>query len=131
MANSGRSQEKVEEKEVIEDELDEEENEKLPFPNAVVVRLLRQHISKRKQIKKRARVELNIWLGKMVEQIAKKLDSYPYSYVDYSMVQDALKEFEKMKEISAERERIIKYLEKIKADCESLELEVDRKFKQD
>ena len=54
MANDGRSQEKAKEKEVQEDELDEEENEKLPFPNAVVVRLLRQHISKRKQIKKRA-----------------------------------------------------------------------------
>ena len=65
------------------------------MPNAGVVRLLRKHLSKRKQIKKRVKVELNLWLGSLVKAIEKKLDSYPYTYVDYSMLQAELKEFEK------------------------------------
>ena len=55
----------------------------------------------------------------------------PQERVDYwTMIHEALHDV--FYHIPQEqRERIIKYLEKIKADCESLELEVDRKFKQD
>ncbi|MFH1239927.1 MAG: hypothetical protein V1672_01815 [Candidatus Diapherotrites archaeon] len=101
---------------------------KLPFPRATIVNMMRKHLSPGKQIKGQVKDEMNIWLGKMVERISKKMDSYPYTYVDYSMFKEAVETYEKVQDIELEKERIIKYLEKIKADCDSLAREVDRKF---
>ncbi|MBI4053289.1 MAG: hypothetical protein HY394_04585 [Candidatus Diapherotrites archaeon] len=130
-------------KEIVEGELKAEEQaaeasgeedegtvdeSKLPFPRATIVNMMRKHLSQGKQIKGQVKDEMNIWLGKMVERIAKKMDAYPYTYVDYSMFREAVETYEKVQDIELEKERIIKYLEKIKADCDSLAREVDRKF---
>jgi len=130
-------------KEIVEGELKAEEQaaeasgeedegivdeSKLPFPRATIVNMMRKHLSQGKQIKGQVKDEMNIWLGKMVERIAKKMDAYPYTYVDYSMFKEAVETYEKVQDIELEKERIIKYLEKIKADCDSLAREVDRKF---
>ena len=101
---------------------------KLPFPRATIVNMMRKHLTPGKQIKGQVKDEMNIWLGKMVERIANKMDDYPYTYVDYSMFKEAVETYEKVQDIELEKERIIKYLEKIKADCDSLAREVDSKF---
>lgn len=105
-----------------------EESAKFPFPRSVVVRLVRKNIDKGKQIKGRVKDELNWWLGDLVTKIAKKMNAHPYSYIDYGMFKDAISTYEKLEEIEHEKERIIKHLEKIKADIEMLEREVDKKF---
>lgn len=112
-----------------EEQKEEMPQEKLPFPKATIVNMIRKNIKPGKQIKGRVKDEMNLWLGRLVEKIAKRMDAHPYTYVDYEMFKEAVSIYEQMEEIEAERERIIKYLEKIKADCESLEREVDRKFK--
>ena len=118
----------------IKEETSEDEEEglvdesRLPFPRATIVNMMRKHLTPGKQIKGQVKDEMNIWLGKMVERIAKKMDGYPYTYVDYSMFKEAVETYEKVQDIELEKERIIKYLEKIKADCDSLAREVDRKF---
>ncbi|MCX6801551.1 MAG: hypothetical protein NT067_00405, partial [Candidatus Diapherotrites archaeon] len=76
----------------------------------------------------RVKVEMNKWLGHMVEKISQEMGSYPYTYVDYSMFQDAVDKYTKLEEIADERDRILKYLAKIKSDCEFLEQEVKKKF---
>ena len=101
---------------------------KLPFPRATIVNMMRKHLSPGKQIKGQVKDEMNIWLGKIVERVTKKMDSYPYTYVDYSMFKEAVETYEKVQDIEQEKIRIITYLEKIKADCDSLAREVDRKF---
>ena len=100
----------------------------LPFPRATIVNMMRQYLGPGKQIKGQVKDEMNIWLGKMVERITKKMNEHPYTYVDYSMFQDAIETYEKIQDIEIEKERIIKRLEAIKADCEVLQREVDRKF---
>ena len=100
----------------------------LPFPKATIVNMLRKHLDPGKQIKGQVKVEMNKWLGSMVERIAKKMNEHPYSYVDQSMLKDAIEVYEKMQDIEQERDRIITYLEKIKSDCDLLEREVERKF---
>ncbi|MCX8158094.1 MAG: hypothetical protein N3D73_00300 [Candidatus Diapherotrites archaeon] len=116
------------------DEVQVEETEgelpedKLPFPRATIVNMVRKHISKGKQIKGQVKDELNIWLGKMVERIAKKMDAHPYSYIDMSMFREAIEPYENLEDIEKEKERIIKQLESIKAACDVLINEVDRKF---
>lgn len=110
----------------------EEENEvdesKLPFPRATIVNMLRKNLSQGKQIKGQVKDELNIWLAKMVERIAHKMDAHPYTYVDGAMLREAIEPYENIQDIEKEKERIIKQLESIKAACDVLILEVDRKF---
>jgi len=109
-------------------EAEKAEEEKLPFPRATVTNMIRQYLDPGKQIKGRVKVEMNKWLGHMVEKISKEMNSYPYTYVDYSMFQDAVDKYTKLEEIAEERDRILKYLAKIKSDCEFLEKEVEKKF---
>ena len=132
------AKEKTTEKEVSEstEEVEEEAameqegvtEEELPFPRATIVNMLRKHLDNGKQIKGQVKVEMNIWLGKMVERIAKKLNTNPYSYVDGAMLREAVEPYENIQDIEKEKERIIKQLEAVKAACDVLIHEVDRKF---
>ena len=90
--------------------------------------MLRQHLDKGKQIKGQVKTEMNIWLGKMVKRVAEKMNSQPYSYVDGSMFREAVETYENVQDIEKEKERIIKQLESVKAACDVLINEVDRKF---
>jgi len=131
MAQKGKMEEEksiTQEMEQIEETEGEIDESKLPFPRATIVNMLRKHLSKGKQIKGQVKDEMNIWLGKMVERIAGKMDSHPYTYVDGSMLREAVEPYENIQDIEKEKERIIKQLESIKAACDVLILEVDRKF---
>jgi hypothetical protein len=117
--------EKIEEMEASGEEIPED---KLPFPRATIVNMLRKNLSKGKQIKGQVKDELNIWLGKMVQRIAEKMDTHPYTYVDGGMFREAIEPYETVQDIEKEKERIIKQLESVKAACDVLINEVDRKF---
>ena len=104
------------------------EGEELPFPRATIVNKLREGLGE-KQIKSSVKDGLNVWLGKMVKRIATKLNSYNYNYVDGSMFREAIEPYENVADIEKEKERIIKQLESIKAACDVLLSEVDRKFR--
>jgi hypothetical protein len=129
MAHGKINEEKVlNEIERIEESGEEIPQEKLPFPKATIVNMLRKNLSKGKQIKGQVKDELNVWLGKMVERIAQKMDKHPYAYVDGAMFREAIESYESMEDIEKEKERIIKQLEAVKAACDVLINEVDRKF---
>ena len=112
----------------VEDEGIELDDNKLPFPNATVVRLMRRNLDKHKQIKGIVKKEMNLFLGRIVETICKKMNGYEYSYVDYGMFKQAIETFENIQSIELEKIRIIKNLEKIKAECDILIDDVERKF---
>jgi len=111
-----------------EEEEDLKDDLSLPFPRATIVNMLRKHLDSGKQIKGQVKNEMNIWLGKMVERVADKMNSYPYTYVDGSMFREAIETYEQVQDIEKEKERIIKQLETVKAACDVLINEVDRKF---
>ncbi|MBS3062948.1 MAG: hypothetical protein J4203_03675 [Candidatus Diapherotrites archaeon] len=115
-------------KQVPVDDDDEGSDEELPFPRATIVNMLRQHLDSGKQIKGQVKREMNIWLGSMVERIAHKMNAHPYTYVDGSMFRESIEPYEAIQEIEKEKERIIKQLESVKAACDVLISEVDRKF---
>ncbi len=103
--------------------------EKLPFPRATITRKLRTHLDDGKTIKGPVKKGLNIWLGAVVERVAKKMDSYPYAYVDRSMFKDAIESYEAVGEIEMEKMRIIQQMESMKTICDLLIIEIDRRFK--
>lgn len=123
----------IEEKESVDETIDGEDeiledDEKLPFPNARVVRLMRESLDTNKQIKSVVKKEMNLFLGRIVQTICKKMNEFDYSYVDYGMFKQSIETFENIQTIELEKIRIIKALEKIKADCDVLVNDVERKF---
>lgn len=116
----------LEKMEVSEEELPEE---KLPFPRATVVNQMRKYLDNGKQIKGQVKDEMNIWLGKMIERVTSKMNQHPYSYVDGGMFREAVESYENILDIENERIRIIRQLESVKAACDVLINEVDRKFR--
>lgn len=113
---------------VADDDETLEDDEKLPFPNARVVRLMRENLDPNKQIKSIVKKEMNLFLGSIVKTVCKKMNDFEYSYVDYGMFKQAIETFENIQTIELEKIRIIKGLEKIKADCDVLVNDVERKF---
>jgi hypothetical protein len=130
------NEQNISEKDLVENEVlktdNEEEvpedDEKLPFPNARVVRLMRESLDANKQIKSVVKKEMNLFLGRIVTTICKKMNEFDYSYADYGMFKQAIETFENIQTIELEKIRIIKALEKIKADCDVLVNDVERKF---
>ena len=65
------------EEEMIEETSDEyvdEEEEKLPFAKAEVVRLMKENLDDDKMIRERVKVEMNKFLGDVLKNVCKQLN---------------------------------------------------------
>ena len=102
------------EEEIIEtsEEFIDEEEEKLPFAKAEVVRLMKENLDDDKMIRERVKVEMNKFLGEVYEML--KESTYPYTNIE---------------RINQEKERILLHLEAIKADCNALAMDVQKTLK--
>lgn len=98
----------------------EEEDEKLPFAKAEVVRLMKENLDDDKMIRERVKVEMNKFLGDVLVKVCKQLNEYSYSTITYDMLKECLYPYESIDRINQERERIITHLEAIKRDCDIL-----------
>ncbi len=128
MENKEVSEETTEATESTSEDEELEKDDKLPFPNARVVRLMRESLDNHKQIKSIVKKEMNLFLGSIVKTICRKMNDFEYSYVDYGMFKQSIETFENIQTIELEKIRIIKALDKIKADCDVLTNDVERKF---
>ena len=130
------SVETVEESEVSEEdseEFDEEgqpiEDEGLPFAKAEVVRLMKKNLDKDKMIRERVKVEMNRFLGEVLERVCEQLNDYPYTTIEYEMLKESIYPYTNIKRINEEKFRILKHLEAIKADCDALTMDVKKSLK--
>ena len=124
-------QEEAEEgvQEEAEEGVQEEEAEDLPFAKAEVVRLMKQHLDSDKMIRERVKVEMNKFLGDVLEKVCKQLNEYPYTTIEYEMLKESIYPYKNVERINEEKERILKHLDAIKADCDALSLDVRRTLK--
>lgn len=124
------SDEEIIKNEEIEDN-DEitEETEDLPFAKAEVVRLMKQNLDSDKMIRERVKVEMNKFLGQILENVCKQLNEYPYTTIEYEMLKESIYPYKNIDRINEEKERILKHLDAIKADCDALSLDVRRTLK--
>ena len=111
-----------------EEYLDEDE-EKLPFAKAEVVRLMKQHLDDDKMIRERVKVEMNKFLGDVLANVCKQLNDYPYSTVEYEMLKESTYPYTNIERINEEKIRILKHLDAIKADCDALSMDVKATLK--
>lgn len=124
------TEENIEEEEMSEEaEEMNEEAEDLPFAKAEVVRLMKQHLDSDKMIRERVKVEMNKFLGDVLEKVCKQLNEYPYTTIEYEMLKESIYPYKNVERINEEKERILKHLDAIKADCDALSLDVRRTLK--
>jgi hypothetical protein len=126
------SQDESSEEELIE-KFDEEgqpiEDEGLPFAKAEVVRLMKRNLDKDKMIRERVKVEMNKFLGEVLERVCEQLNDYPYTTIEYEMLKESIYPYTNIKRINEEKFRILKHLEAIKADCDALTMDVKKSLK--
>ena len=111
------------------EEIVEEDDEKLPFAKAEVVRLMKENLDDDKMIRERVKVEMNIFLGEVLKNVCKQLNEYPYTTIEYEMLKESTYPYTNIERINQEKERILLHLEAIKADCNALAMDVQRTLK--
>ena len=107
----------------------EEQKEKLPFAKAEVVKLMKRNLDDDKMIREQVKVEMNKFLGRILENVCAQLNEYPYTTVDYVMLKECIYPYNNIERINQEKERILLHLEAIKADCDALSMDVQRTMK--
>ena len=120
------------EEEMIEEtseEFIEEDDEKLPFAKAEVVRLMKENLDDDKMIRERVKVEMNKFLGDVLKNVCKQLNDYPYTTIEYEMLKESTYPYTNIERINQEKERILLHLEAIKADCNALAMDVQKTLK--
>lgn len=111
------------------DEFVEEDEEKLPFAKAEVVRLMKENLDDDKMIRERVKVEMNKFLGDVLKNVCKQLNEYPYTTIEYEMLKESTYPYTNIERINQEKERILLHLEAIKADCNALAMDVQKTLK--
>ncbi|WP_458406065.1 hypothetical protein [Methanobrevibacter sp.] len=120
------------EEEMIEEtseEFVEEDEEKLPFAKAEVVRLMKENLDDDKMIRERVKVEMNKFLGDVLKNVCKQLNEYPYTTIEYEMLKESTYPYTNIERINQEKERILLHLNAIKADCDALAMDVQKTLK--
>jgi len=120
------------EEEMIEETSEEfvdEEEEKLPFAKAEVVRLMKENLDDDKMIRERVKVEMNKFLGEVLKNVCKQLNDYPYTTIEYEMLKESTYPYTNIERINQEKERILLHLNAIKADCDALAMDVQKTLK--
>lgn len=120
--------EDLEESEELEGE-ESEDSEGLPFAKAEVVRLMKQNLDSDKMIRERVKVEMNRFLGEVLERVCEQLNEYPYTTIEYEMLKESIYPYTNIKRINEEKLRILKHLEAIRADCDALSMDVRKTLK--
>ena len=117
------------EDEKFDEEFVEEDEEKLPFAKAEVVRLMKENLDDDKMIRERVKVEMNKFLGDVLKNVCKQLNDYPYTTIEYEMLKESTYPYTNIERINQEKERILLHLEAIKADCNALAMDVQKTLK--
>ena len=98
-----------------------QEKEKLAFPEAVIVRILKKNLDKEKMIKKEVKVAMNKWLEKIASNVAKEMNKVPYVMVTLNEFKQGIKVYESLEQFDKEKQRIFAHLEAMKRDIERLQ----------
>ncbi len=101
----------------------------LPFPQARVLKIVKANLKGKRIISSAAKQELNLQIGGLTENIAKRLDTYPYHTIDVQGIREAMVPYHKISTLNLERERLAKSIMAIKAQCDVLLEELERNYK--
>jgi hypothetical protein len=120
--------EEMKEEPATEEEVAAAEEAKLAFPTAAIVREMKRYVAKDKMIRKEVKVAMNKFLAEVVKDVSEQLDKNPYAMLDYRMFEEAIRPYKQIKEMQAEKKRLVSHLDAIVEDCASIKRDLDLKF---
>jgi hypothetical protein len=129
MEEENSTEENEETEEQITETVEEVPDDDLPFAKAEVVRLMKENLDSDKMIRERVKVEMNRFLGDVLQNVCKQLNDYPYTTIEYEMLKESTYAYNNITRINKEKERILLHLDAIKADCDALAMDVKRTMK--
>jgi hypothetical protein len=109
-----------------EEEVDAALDEKLPFPTARVVRILKENMKKEHQIRSEVKMAANILAGEMLKDIARQMDEEEYFTLSTEHFNKAAKKYREVDLQLKRIENIKKMLEKQKADMEEKIMQIEK-----
>ncbi|MCK4429084.1 MAG: hypothetical protein KAU95_01815 [Candidatus Aenigmarchaeota archaeon] len=98
----------------------------LPFPHARVKDILKSKLTKGTYIKKKAVINLNLWLGNLADKISEELSKTEKAYVDADDVTRVISKFDAVDQIEKEKKRISAHLNALKEDINRLLDDLER-----
>ncbi|MBI5225989.1 hypothetical protein HY994_01980 [Candidatus Micrarchaeota archaeon] len=107
------------------DDISEEESEKLPFPNARVVHIIKENLKREHQVKREAKLAANELLGEILSDISQTMDNEEYFTLSIEHFNKAARKY---REIGLNKKRIIrikKVLEKQRAELDEIIAEIE------
>lgn len=104
-----------------------EDSDKLPFPMATVVRHIRGQ-TPNKMISSKVKVAMNQFMGDIIALIARDMGQTRYSMIEMDDFERATKAYVSAKEFESEKNRVVKELERMKSNIDSMTREFQRKF---
>ena len=103
----------------------EEEEAKLPFPNARIVAIIRENLKQPHQIKKEVKLSANYLLAEILKDIAMSMDSEPYNSLSMDHFNKASRKYRELALAQARIRRIRKVLEKQRAELDEIIVEIE------
>ncbi|MFH1199609.1 MAG: hypothetical protein V1708_00920 [Candidatus Micrarchaeota archaeon] len=108
-----------------EPELSEEEEEKLPFPNARVVKIIRENLHQTHQIKMEVKLSANNLLHEILKDISASMDAEPYNSLSIDHFNKASRKYREIALTQKRIRRIKKVLEKQRAELDEIITEIE------
>jgi hypothetical protein len=107
------------------EELAPEMDEKLPFPTARVVRIMKESFAKEHQIRAEVKVATNEFLGEILKDIAQEMDKEEVFTLTTEHFNKAVKKYKMIVYQQKRIDRIKKLLEKQRAEIDEVVSEID------
>ncbi len=104
---------------------EDEESEYLPFPNARVVRIIKQSLKREHQIKRDVKVAANILLGEILSDIAQSMDNEEYFTLSIEHFNKAARKYREIALNQKRIRRIQKVLEKQMSELDEIVTEIE------
>ncbi|MFH1107208.1 MAG: hypothetical protein V1787_04905 [Candidatus Micrarchaeota archaeon] len=108
-----------------EPELTTEEEEKLPFPNARVVRIIRESLHQQHQIRFEVKLAANNLMGEILKDISTSMDAEPYNTLSMEHFNKASRKYREIALTQKRIRRIKKVLEKQRAELDEIITEIE------
>ncbi|MBU1198175.1 NFYB/HAP3 family transcription factor subunit [Candidatus Micrarchaeota archaeon] len=112
---------------VVEEDVDEAEEEALhlAFPNARVVKIIRENLKNPHQIKKDVKITANKLMGEILRDISKTMDAEPYNTLSIEHFNKASRKYREIALSQKRVHRIKKVLEKQRAELDEIITEIE------
>jgi len=102
-----------------------EEEERLPFPTARVVRIIKENLTKEHQIRAEVKLAANEFLGDVLKDIAQEMDKEEVFTLNTEHFNRAVKKYRMIEWQQKRINRIKKLLEKQRAEIDEVITEID------